>query len=847
MTSSPPLTPMMQQFRAAKEQNPGMLVLFRNGDFYELFEDDAEFGHKILGLTLTKRDNHIPMAGFPQHKLEHYLGVLLKAGHRVAVCEQMEAAGASKGPIRREVNRVVTPGTVTEDDLLDARRPNYLAAVVRGKSGVVGLAWADLSTGFFAATDVPANRLGDELARLCVVECLLPENQADGLAPLMDRSPPRTVTSRPDWTFDPTTALTTTHKQFGVATMAGLGFDDGQPCLTAAGAILLYLNETLRASLGHIRTLHAHRPGTALVLDEVTRRSLELTRALRDGLREGSLLSVIDRTVTPMGARLLHDSLLAPLCDRAAIEARHDAVDELMHDHGLRGTVRDLLDAVGDLQRLTGRVCTARATPKDLAAVRRTLTLLPKFKAKLTGRKSTLLSEQETKLELCPDLREYLDAALADDPPFAVKEGGIIREGFHAGLDELRKLARDGKDWIARYQADEITRTGISSLKVGFTDVMGYYIEITNANETRVPAEYVHERTLKNCKRYSTPPLKEYEEKVVTAQERATALEFDLFVQVRDAVAGQTHRLLQTADVLAMTDVLASLAELAASRNYVRPRMVDEPVLHFQNGRHPVLDQTLPAGTFVPNDAKLSPADGMFWLITGPNMSGKSTFIRQVALVTLLAHLGSFVPAKAATIGITDRIFTRVGASDELSRGQSTFMVEMTEAANILNNATSRSLIILDEIGRGTSTYDGLSLAWAITEHVHDGIGARALFATHYHELARLSRSLPRLRNHTVEVREVDGGVVFLHRIAPGNADKSYGIHVARLAGVPASVLARAEQVLANLERPEARPTESAEPIAEPGTILVAPPERSRRKVREPSGPSLFGDVGTAE
>jgi DNA mismatch repair protein MutS len=847
-----PLTPMMQQFRAAKAQNPGMVVLFRNGDFYELFEDDAELGARVLGLTLTRRDKEIPMSGFPQHKLEHYLGVLLRAGHRVAVCEQLEEAGPGKKLIRREVNRIVTPGTVTEDELLDPRRPNHLVALTRSKQGIYGLAWADLSTGSFSAADLAENQLPDELARLAAVECLLPDDLAELLKLALGGNPPKAVTPRPAWTFDPTTALAALKRHFQVATLTGFGFGDDQPCVAAAGALLLYLEETLKASLAHLRRLRPHRPETFLILDEVTRRSLELTRTLRDNLRDGSLLSVIDRTVTPMGARLLHDSLLAPLNSRPAIEARLNAVEELLRDHPLRSSLRELLDATSDLQRLTTRVSTARATPKDLAAVGRTLHLLPKFKAKLAARQSALLGELETKLELCPDIRELLARALTDDPPYSAKEGGIIREGHHAELDELRKLARDGKDWIARYQAQEVTRTGIGSLKIGFTDVMGYYIEVTNANENRVPPDYIHERTLKGAKRYSTPSLKEYEEKVVTAQERSQALEFELFAQLREQVAAQTHRLLQTADVLALLDLLAALAELAASRNYIRPRIVDEPIFSVQEGRHPVLEQTLPPGTFVPNDTLFSPVDGVFWLITGPNMSGKSTFIRQVALLTLLAHVGSFIPAKSATIGTTDRIFTRVGASDELSRGHSTFMVEMTEAANILNNATSRSLVILDEIGRGTSTYDGVSLAWAITEHLHDAVGCRALFATHYHELAQLAASLPRLRNYTVQVRELEKEIVFLHKIAPGSADRSYGIHVARMAGVPESVLHRAEQVLATLECRQELKAPVAEPSAsppkpkrngKPEPRIVSPPEAEKpRRKKEPAGPSLFGE-----
>ena len=813
---------MMQQYHAAKAQHPGMVVMFRNGDFYELFEDDAELGSKVLGITLTKRDGTIPMAGVPVHKLEHYLGVFLRAGHRVAVCEQMEEAGPGKKIIHREVNRVVTPGTVTEDGLLDPRAPNHLVAVAPGKGHTLGLAWVDLSAGTFSAADVHVTKLPDEFSRLNPAEVIFPEAAAGAVTEAAGGAMPRTRSARPDWTFDPETAAAALKTHFKVATLSGFGFADTQPCLTAAGAVLIYLQETLRASLAHLRRLQPHRPEALLTLDDVTRRSLELTRTLRDNQRDGSLLSVLDRTVTPMGARMLHDSLLAPLTDRAAIDARLDAVAELVNDHALRGHLRDLLEACSDIQRLTARVSTARANPPDLAKIAVTLRVLPKFKAKLAGRKSALLASLEGRLELMTDLREVLDRALADDPPYTPKDGGVIREGYNADLDELRKLATDGKSWMARYQAQEITRTGIASLKVGFNEIDGYYLEVTNPNLNRVPENYKHRKTLKNAMRYFTTELREYEEKVLSAQEKSQALELQLFLTLRDQVAAQTPRLLNAADVLAAVDFLGSLAELAAARNYVRPVLVEDPVLDIRDGRHPVLDQLLPPGTFVPNDARFGADEGMFWLITGPNMSGKSTFIRQVALVTLLAHVGSFVPAKAATVGLTDRIFTRVGASDELTRGQSTFMVEMTEAANILNNATPRSLVILDEIGRGTSTYDGVSLAWAITEHLHDAAGCRALFATHYHELAQLATTLPRLRNYNVEVREHEHDIVFLHKIGPGSADRSYGIHVAKLAGVPATILARAEQVLSSLESRE--PLPEREPYRPPaaGPIPVA-------------------------
>jgi DNA mismatch repair protein MutS len=608
------------------------------------------------------------------------------------------------------------------------------------------------------------------------------------------------LTLRPDWTFDADSAHAALCKHFGVTTLAGLGFDDGQPCVVAAGALLLYVQETLRGSLAHLNRLRPYRRGDFLVLDEVTRRSLELTRTLRDGTRDGALLAFVDRTVTPMGARLLGEWLVAPLTSRPDVEARLDAVGELVAEHGLRQELRDVFGGVSDLQRLTARVSTGRATPRDLAAVARTLRLLPRLKAKVTARRAALLRELEGRLELCPDLREALDNALVDDPPVSAREGGVIRPGFDAALDELRTNARSGKDWIAKFQADEITRTGINSLKVGFNRVQGYYIEVTHTHAAKIPDNYHRKATLKNAERYVTPELKEYEEKVLGAEEKGQEREYELFLTLRDRVGAETARLMQTADVLAHLDVLAGLAELAVARQYCRPELCDEAVLEIEDGRHPVLEQTLPPGTFVPNDVALGPDQGTLWLITGPNMSGKSTFIRQVALLTLLAQMGSFVSARRMRVGVVDRIFTRVGASDELSRGQSTFMVEMTEAANILNNATARSLVILDEIGRGTSTYDGVSLAWAITEYLHNHAGCRALFATHYHELAQLAETLPGLRNYNVQVREWQDEVVFLHKIAAGSADKSYGIHVARLAGIPGEVLDRARDVLADLE-----------------------------------------------
>jgi DNA mismatch repair protein MutS len=823
---------MMQQYQEAKARHPGMLLLFRMGDFFETFGEDAEQASRLLGLTLTSRDKSIPMAGFPHHQLDSYLRRLLHMGHRVAVCDQVEDAALAKGLVKREVTRVVTPGTLTEDDLLDPRQSNHLAALWPHGT-TVGLAWVELSLGAFHACDVSWENLGDELPRLAPSECLIAENAPGPIAERIRAIlPSATLAARPDWTFDPTTARAVLYDQFTVGTLAGFGFDDQQPCVTAAGALVFYLRETVRAKLAHLRRLQPYRPAQFLFLDDVTRRSLELTQTLRDGSREGSLLSVIDRTVTAMGARQLHDWLLHPLTEVTAIEARLDAVEELVNEYTLRRDLREQLGEAYDLQRLTARVSTGRATPRDLGAVARTLRLLPKFKAKLTARRSPLLIDLEKRVELCPDLREALDAALVDEPPQNPRDGGVFRRGYHTELDELHAIARGGKEWIASFQADEVRRTGIGSLKVGYNQVFGYYIEVTNAHTAKIPANYSRKQTLKNAERYITPELKEFEEKIVGAEDKIQQLEYVLFVALRERVAEQTDRLLQTAETLAAIDTLSSLAELASAQQYRRPEMSEDPHLEIRDGRHPVLEQILPPGTFVPNAVHLDQESGRFWIITGPNMSGKSSYIRQIALLTLLAHMGSFVPARKARVGITDRIFTRMGASDELHRGQSTFMVEMTEAANILNNATPRSLVILDEIGRGTSTYDGLALAWAITEHLHDQVGCRTLFATHYHELAQLAETLTGLRNYNVLVHEVRDEIVFLHKIAPGSADKSYGIHVAQLAGIPGDVLERARDVLAELE---ARHVETKR-----RPVTTTP---RRRRVSRDAQPGLFGEI----
>ena len=794
-------SPMMQQYLDAKAACPGAVLFFRMGDFYELFHDDAKLVARVLNLALTSRDkgeNPVPMAGFPHHQLDGYLGKMLTAGHRVAVCEQMEDPRQAKGIVKREVTRIVSPGTVTDDALLDPRESNYLAAVADGDP--TGLAWIDLSTGRFLAAQVPAARLADELARIGPVELLISEEAET--AALVGPGGKPLVTRRPGWAFSNHSATESLCKHFNTRSLEGFGFngDDGAS-IRAAGAILDYLIETQKSSLGHIDKLVPYRAATTLEIDEATRRSLEITRTLRDGKREGTLLSVLDRTATSMGSRLLCDWTNNPLVDLAAIRARHDAVGELAGAEALVAELRELLRQTYDVERLLARVTTGRATPRDLSFLARTLAGLPTIKAKLTARKCTLLNGLEAELDLCADLRSRLEAALQEECPLVSRDGGFIRPGFEPRLDQFRELSGGGKQWIARYQAAEAERTGIPSLKVGFNSVFGYFIEITNTHRDKVPPNYIRKQTVKNAERYITPELKEYEEKVLTAEGEAKSLEYELFVQLRDETAAAARRLMTTARVMAEVDVLCSLAHLARDRGYCRPTVVDEPVLTITAGRHPVLDVALPQGKFVPNDAALGPDDGLIMLITGPNMAGKSTYIRQAALLTIMAQIGSFVPAKAATIGIADRVFARVGASDELSRGQSTFMVEMTETARILHGATTRSLVILDEIGRGTSTYDGVSLAWAVVEYLHDRVSCRTLFATHYHELCDLKESLAGVRNLNVAVREWQDEVVFLHKIVPGAADKSYGIHVARLAGVPREVLERSKQILAHLEQ----------------------------------------------
>jgi len=797
-------TPAMKQYRRIKAQYPDCILFFRMGDFYELFYDDARIGSKVMGIALTSRTkgpNPVPMCGVPYHALDSYLAKMIRAGYRVAICEQMEDPSTAKGLVKRDISRVVTPGTLTDDALLEDKENNYLVAVhLDGERA--GLAWVDLSTGGFWVRDVATDAILDELTRLRPRECLVAEGAEQAVPDLVRTVREVTgaaITERPGFVFDRDEARRLLTAHFGTDSLEGFGIADLSDGVSAAGAVIDYLQDTQRTELGHIRRIERVAGGRWLYLDETTQRSLELVETLRDRRREHSLLWVLDRTGTAMGGRLLRRWITFPLARADEIRERLDAVEELVQGGDLREDLAARLSDTSDVERIVGRIAISRATPRDLLGLGRTLAALPAIKARLTARESDLLNRIEEGLDLLGDVREVIDAAIAEDAPLRLSDGGVIKPGYNEELDRLRDVGSSGAKWLARFQADEIQRTGIPTLKVGFNKVFGYYIEITNAHRDRVPPDYVRKQTLKNAERYITPALKDHEVEVLSAEEKAKALEARLFEEVRSRVAGETARLQQTAEALAQIDVLASLARVASERGYVKPAIVEEPVLGVRDGKHPVLEIVL-GSEFVPNDVALGGDGPLIGIITGPNMAGKSTYIRQVALQVLMAHMGSWIPARSATIGLVDRIFTRVGAADELARGRSTFMVEMSETANILNNATDRSLVILDEVGRGTSTFDGVALAWAVTEHVAREVRCRTLFATHYHELTELADVLDGVANFNVAVREWQDQVVFLYKIVEGGTDKSYGVHVARLAGVPREVVERAKHILAELE-----------------------------------------------
>ncbi len=814
-------TPVMRQFWKIKDRHPGAILLFRMGDFYETFEQDAVIVADVLGLTLTRRANgqaaDVPLAGFPHHAVDQYLPKLVHAGYRVAICEQLEDPKFARKIVKRGVVEVVTPGVAFHDQLLTPKHANYLAAAVWGSdkktSGRVGFAFVDASTGEFFVTEVAEDRFASVLQSVNPAEVLILKGEKSRLARLGDFA----VSEQEDWVFGYDFAYETLLRHFQTHSLKGFGVEDMKAGLTAAGAALYYLGETQKGKLPHVRRLQRYAPEDFLSLDPATRRNLELVASMQDGRKDGSLVGIMDSTATPMGGRLLRSWLVRPLRDVEKIKQRLDSVDALFSGSRTRKALRDELRHVGDLERLAGKVCTGRAMPRDLVTLRLTLQQIPGIRQALSDEKAETLCTLRDNLKLCQNTVDRLAKALVDEPPAKMDAGGYIREGFSEELDELRTIARSGKEFLARLQADESKRTGIPSLKVGYNRVFGYYLEVTNAHKDKVPKDFIRKQTLVNAERYITPALKEYEEKILTAEEKIGGLEKQLFETLRMAVADEVEPIQENAHLLAALDVFASFAEVAQQRGYVRPEIDDSSVLDIEDGRHPVVEDALPAGEpFIPNSIRIAafvkgdetaPRDpgsgpGQVHVITGPNMAGKSVVLRQTGLIVLLAQVGSFVPATRARIGVVDAIFTRVGASDNLAAGESTFLVEMNETANILNNATPRSLILLDEVGRGTSTFDGLSIAWAIVEHLHENseVAARTLFATHYHELNALADRLERVKSFRVQVQEHDGRVIFLRTLLPGSADHSYGIEVARMAGLPKRVVARAKDVLKHLE-----------------------------------------------
>ena len=821
------MTPLRQQYLRIKNQFLDAIVMFRLGDFYETFDDDAKLVSSVCNIVLTGREmgtgNRVPLAGVPYHALETYLAKLVSAGHKVAIVEQTgtEPEGQQTGgrtPMTREVTRVVTPGTIVEPGLLEEERNNYLAALVVEKDRA-GIAYADITTGVFAATQVDARDARQELERIHPAEVLLDigswKLEVGSASPISNLQFPTSNIQSPD--FD--SARQTLLEHFHIASLDGFGLA-GLPLATrAAGAIVQYLQDNQKAGLAQLTALKTYSTQSFMALDPATRRNLELTQTIRSGAVKGSLLGVLDETRTAMGARLLREWLAQPLLDLNALNARLDHVEAFYRDTARRESMRDWLKRVSDLERLTNRVAQGIATPRDVTAIRASLEVVPRIAEvgnwKLEVGKDAPMSTPQrptsnlqppiSNIDACPDLVSLIARAVVPEPPANLNNGGVIAPGYSAELDGIASASRNAKDWVANLERKERERTGIKSLKVGYNKVFGYYIEVTTANLPQVPPEYIRKQTLVNAERFITPDLKEYESLILNAEERLVELETTLFKEICAQIAGAAPRLLATARALAAIDVSAALGEVAVRYRYVRPQLDDGDAIRITAGRHPVVELTLRDEPFVPNDVTLS-SDEMIHLITGPNMSGKSTFLRQVALIVLMAQIGSFVPAESATIGLVDRIFTRIGAQDEISAGQSTFMVEMVEAANILTHATRKSLIILDEIGRGTSTYDGIAIARAIVEHIHNHpqLQAKTLFATHYHELIALEEYLPKVRNYNVGVLEQGGRVVFLHKIARGGADKSYGIHVAQLAGIPKAVVHRAEEVLKDLEELQA-------------------------------------------
>lgn len=825
-------TPMMEQYSRIKEQHRDCLLFFRLGDFYEMFGEDAVIGSKELEITLTSRDRgnkeRMPLCGVPWHALDSYLPKLLNKGYKVAICEQMQDPKYSKGLVDRDVVRIVTPGTVIEGSVLDSRTNNYLMSIARSGDRF-GLSFADISTGEFLTTELgpedSESKVLTEFAQRSPKEVLYEDGLEDGLLKDEITMSGAAMTRMDDIAFLKEASESLIKRHFKLKSLEGLGLSDKSLAVSSAGAILRYLETTQKRSLDFLNKPRFYSMSNKLVLDQTTLRNLEVLRNVRDGRREGTLIDVLDRTLTPMGSRLLKAWVTEPLMNVDEIGRRHDAVGELVSDTIARNDVASSLKDARDLERLISKVMYGSANARDLLAVRDSLNAVPEVRGVLTGAGSELLKELGSSMKDVGSVAELISKAIASDPPVTLKDGGLIREGYDPTLDTLRSQAREGRQWIASLEEKERERTGIKNLKLGFNNVFGYYIEVSKSNIKHVPDDYERKQTLTNGERYVTPGLKEKERSILAAQERSCALEYEAFIKVREEVARYGQDIRETAHALATADVLRSFAEAAVVHSYTRPRVDDSDTILLKDARHPVVEDFL-RGSFVPNDVHLDTNLNRLIMLTGPNMAGKSTYLRQVAQIVVMAQAGSFVPSSEASIGVVDRVFTRVGAFDDLARGQSTFMVEMTELANILNTATRRSLILLDEVGRGTSTFDGLAIAWAVSEHLydHNKVGAKTLFATHYHQLTELAESLEGVKNYSMAVKEQGSEVVFLRKIVPGKANKSYGIQVAKLAGVPHEVIDRAEQVLSRIEEENVLEVKAGKRVHRQ-SLLAPPPE----------------------
>ena len=803
------ITPMMRQYLEMKEQNPDCILFFRLGDFYEMFQEDAQLVSRELDLTLTTRDRNkpeeerTPMCGVPYHSCESYIARLVARGYRVAICEQMEDPATAKGLVKRDITRIITPGTVTESSMLDERKNNYIACVVAEHDNW-GVAFCDVSTGAFYATDGSREKIENELGRFSPSEVLLGGEAANtaSLETLIRQRLESCMQKGRTDLFDPETNRGLVSRQFGAGCLTETGLKDSPAAVMACGGLIQYLTELERAELGHINHLEYYVSGQFMELDITARRNLELTETLRGQERRGSLLWVIDKTKTAMGGRMLRSFLEKPLLNPDSIRARSNGVKELVERGVDRQELQLIFKEISDIERSMGRIVAGTANARDLLSMGSSMLHLPRLQLQLSELKAPIFRQLRQELDLLEDLCGELRRAIVDDPPFTVREGGMIRTGYDKQLDRLRDVMSGGTETLQEIEAIEREKTGIPKLKVGYNRVFGYYIEVSKSYQNQVPETYIRKQTLANCERYVTQELKELESTILGAKDRITALEYEIFTRLRKLLADQSARVQKTCNVIAVTDVLAGLAEVASVYDYVQPEVDLSGEIHIQDGRHPVVERVLKDSLFVPNDTALDTASGRVSIITGPNMAGKSTYMRQVALIVLLAQIGSFVPAKSARIGVCDRVFTRIGASDDLSSGQSTFMVEMTEMADILRHATSRSLLILDEIGRGTSTFDGMAIARAVLEHCagEKDLGAKVLFATHYHELTVIEQELPGVKNYNIAVKKRGEEVIFLRKIVPGAADESFGIEVAKLAGLPDKVISRARQVLKGLE-----------------------------------------------